>query len=684
MASIPTPTTPTTGTTVPPNHVVTPDANAPAEVNLGIPEHSKANLSTSWLKKLRDAEASHMLNSVHTEVANLFKLTSADPLSDTDASSMIASLATLDSNAVMIRSPIDDDIMIIHHVATIGGTIVNRNVEHFGLFGAGPKATPLKFKPEGILAINEAEVPCWDTLKKVTTTDEVAAARDVNGTATFLTSAMPIPPFLTAALISIHPLSAAKAFVVVCQAVAEFEANKPTDFPSTIPTLKLILPFLWAADHNLISSVPTAPALATAVINKTTALHTLHIEKPTVTFNPTRNNTTNNVNRYDDPSILEQINGKLGQMVQTSILATSGSTPSSSKTKFETRHSANFQALILTGSAAHSAEVITEPCDTAREFFEQKTAAQAKSYLYNKLSIEKHLPIHIPAGLATAAHAGVLFWEDTDRPSNFSFFLVPPQSSNMLSDTADIIALTLKQSDGRGGIDGDDIRRLTKQKIYLPATINELEHHINHGVHILSVIFSERSFIVRQLAGCLMHIKRHQTTYSDLLRHDHKFATRVLFVIDVRTQNFFREAQQGNFDTSPLDFSRMQDDIVHNRTFRASLPSALIAKKRPRDDDDRGGNGYDDANKRSKKFAKNPSVNPEWALTSGESYRTVFHKNREHIPTRTPSSPPVCATFHIKGSCYSGCRFDHDKIIRGTPLYKAFSKWCSDCRSGNF
>ena len=263
MASTPTPTTPTTGTTVPPTHVVTPDANAPAQANSCIPEHPKSNLSTSWLKKFRDAEASHIFNSVHTDVANLFKLTSADPLPDPDVASMIASLAALDSNAVMIRSPIDNDMMIVHRVTTIGGTIVNRNVEHFVLFGDGYQAIPLKLKPEGILSINEAEVPYWDTLKKVTTTDEVAAARDVNGTAPFLTSAMPIPPFLTAALISIHPLLTAKAFVVVCQEAAEFEASKPTEVPSTIPTLKLILPFLWAADHNLISSVPTAPALAT-------------------------------------------------------------------------------------------------------------------------------------------------------------------------------------------------------------------------------------------------------------------------------------------------------------------------------------------------------------------------------------------------------------------------------------
>jgi hypothetical protein len=66
----------------------------------------------------------------------------------------------------------------------------------------------------------------------------------------------------------------------------------------------------------------------------------------------------------------------------------------------------------------------------------------------------------------------------------------------MMSDTVDSIILSLKSSDGRGGINSNDIRRLTKQKIFIPTTINKLEHHINHGLHILNVILGNSSFIV--------------------------------------------------------------------------------------------------------------------------------------------------------------------------------------------
>ena len=103
-------------------------------------------------------------------------------------------------------------------------------------------------------------------------------------------------------------------------------------------------------------------------------------------------------------------------------------------------------------------------------------------------------------------HQGIFFWDRADNPSSFSFILVSAQSSGMMSDTAYTIALSLKTSDRRGGIDSDDIRCLTKQKIFMPTTINELEHHINHGIHVLNIVFGILSFLIVQLTKFQTHI----------------------------------------------------------------------------------------------------------------------------------------------------------------------------------
>ena len=121
----------------------------------------------------------------------------------------------------------------------------------------------------------------------------------------------------------------------------------------------------------------------------------------------------------------------------------------------------------------------------------------------------------------------------------------------MMPDTVDFIALSLKVSDGRGGIDSDGIHRLLKQKICISTLINELEHHINHGLHNLAVVVGKISYIVTIISGCLKHIKTNQATYCKMIQCDLLFAVSIFYIIDIHTQNFVRDVQQGIFNISP-------------------------------------------------------------------------------------------------------------------------------------
>ena len=145
--------------------------------------------------------------------------------------------------------------------------------------------------------------------------------------------------------------------------------------------------------------------------------------------------------------------------------------------------------------------------------------------------IEKNLHIYIAAGTATVIYSGVMFLDQIDSPSNFSYFLMPAQSSSMVTNTANIITLSLKSANGRGRIDKEDIIRLTKQKVYILMRTNELEHHINHGIHLLSILFGEDSFIVAQITDCQTHIQENQIVYEDILCQDSMFPAKVLYVI---------------------------------------------------------------------------------------------------------------------------------------------------------
>ena len=217
--------------------------------------------------------------------------------------------------------------------------------------------------------------------------------------------------------------------------------------------------------------------------------------------------------------------------------------------------------------------------------------------------------------------------------------------------------------------------------------INELEYHINHGIHVICIVFGEHSFIIVILISVQKHIQKNLATYCDLLRQDSLFAAKVLYVVDVRIQNFLKNCQQGIFSTAPLDFSNMWEQIVQNRSFNARLPSSLVKqkKRKPQDKDTEEGQGQTLGRYRSKDrgaWVKNNKVNPEWKLKDNENFGTVFHANRDMCPKR--EGILICSNFHIRGSCYESCRFDHKNIDRGTPTHTQMNKYCAACRSGNF
>ena len=161
------------------------------------------------------------------------------------------------------------------------------------------------------------------------------------------------------------------------------------------------------------------------------------------------------------------------------------------------------------------------------------------------------------------------------------------------------------------------------------------------------------------------------------------FTTRSLSIIVIRTQNLFREEQNGNFDTAPLDFSRIQDNIVHNRKCRVSLPSALIPSKKNKMEKNSEVEEEPGTTKEKTHVFLNLDVSPEWKLVAGENFCQNFHKNRYFIPKRSDSHP-ICTTIHLMVSCYTGRSLDHERINMDTPTHTKVNKWCSDCWAGFF
>ena len=158
---------------------------------------------------------------------------------------MLESITKIDTTAILFQSPVNGEMMLLHQLNKVGGDIINKKTEYFGLFGDSNNAIPMKFNEESILHANEVECPSWATLSIVTTEYEVELAKDANACPMFMTSAMPLPPFITKHLIHLNSPTAAQVYVESQLAAKIFDREKGPLIPASSATLKTLLPFLW-------------------------------------------------------------------------------------------------------------------------------------------------------------------------------------------------------------------------------------------------------------------------------------------------------------------------------------------------------------------------------------------------------------------------------------------------------
>ena len=354
---------------------------------------------------------------------------------------MLDAAKDLPVDIMMFPCPVTNGMNIVHHTTKVGGTILDKEEFYFSLVGAGDTATPLVYKPTALLTVTEITAPTWTTLNAANTKKDLDNAA-VSRTTMTLTSAQQIPPFLATTILSLDSPSPSDVFFKFKAAAEEFDADatKQAGTEPSSTSLKALLPYLWAAHKGQILVVPSQYSVRPSIQQATSKLHD-HIEDPTPPSPPTAPTDPDN-------SQINKMADSIHQLVEQNLMNKSSSAEASNRKSFENRLSHIAKTLILTASAPNASTIPTEPSHECREFFEQKNAAEAKGHLYHKLVIMDKLPIHLQAGVATSLYSAYFFWDSMGTPSNFSLFLVPPESGSTVTDTADSIALSLKTSDG--------------------------------------------------------------------------------------------------------------------------------------------------------------------------------------------------------------------------------------------
>jgi hypothetical protein len=204
--------------------------------------------------------------------------------------------------------------------------------------------------------------------------------------------------------------------------------------------------------------------------------------------------------------------------------------------------------LILNASAIPPFD---SPADSPTEFYalllSKKSQFKAKEALAHRLLMEK-VSFNPGAAFVTCLWHAEFFWILPDSPSGNSVFFCPEAKSLNVSELEKERSFALVDK-----LKAGDLKKLSKQKLYLPSTVMDMVFMVQNLYSILFLCFGKSSHSASFLLGWGNHMFENRLMYSSLHAADPQFFAKVLFAIDSALQIHWRSCCTATDRTSVND-----------------------------------------------------------------------------------------------------------------------------------
>ena len=487
---------------------------------------------------------------------------------------------------------------------------------------------------------------------------------------------MPLAPFMVSAILEEDDMSAESMFMTLLSAINDYDQAHDDDeqYLKAMDECRGVIQYLWAITHDIIPPITQGAVLHPAIIAFYEDLHKEVIASPDTTMGPQAGAMPSDV-------VMQNVASGLTQVVATLENQRSDRQEREDEKKNSFKKlPEHVQQMYLFAASKDGDTFPAELSEEGTKFFASKSSGAGKTYLQHVLKKKCGCLVVLPQLIVTAILAGQLLWDRMDAPNNFSAFFLPkpiPLRSSATDDDEDedsALRLHVKSTEG-GGLDDADIKKALSQRITWPTKPDELSHQIQNTACALAVPTSDKAMVVLNLLTWIEHVNTNQLIYETQQAEDNLFLGKILLQIDRSLQQWLGQCAsatvRSDVDDSLIDFTSLQQEVLMQR-FDIKVP-AFLNKKESRGKKRKSEEGS--SGDRAKPVENREQV-PEWKLKRGEDYRTVFHSKIDSIPTIGDLS--ACGRFHVKGRCFSDCKYSHKKI-RG-PKVQEMSGWVTACR----
>ena len=621
------------------------------------------NQFDEWISWFQGRESASAINKAHQE--QLFKTFDAS-VSETDCLlEILKHEETVYIHKVNFGS---GNVALFHHLVEVGGTLYDSGSKDYGFIQGLRKLSATFLKPDfeilkKLSGGGNAPVPTMTHLLAVSSVDEVNSLV-TSATVQFRPrNFIPVPPFLVKEIdeaISKSNGDAKRVLIKCVEIIKEFDSEHNTDADykekakSKCRDLLFWL-YLVLTDNNSIEAVSTIGCNNEKVIK---ALQKITLQNLSET-------------KKQDSEILlslsTQVENSLKRPFEV-LAATSSSTTDflerltqiqnqnhEKSSKSFKKIPARYQNMILVAASIGEITEVEYSSD-ATEFFKCSNALNAQVML-NSLLETKGIECSVSSAMVSALLYGSFLWKNALSPSGFAASVL---TSEGIFKTDTLHEGMVLDYSTKFDMSSSSLNKLTKSQVLFPVDIEELSHRIRAIQVLASFFFGKHSYMSIGLKRVVNFCLDNKMLFRTRLYTDSAFIAKMICSIDERIYQWLKQCSSHSMvidtDLSLMEFTHLILDIQLNR-FNYVLPPS-IAKLVTEDNED---SGLKPKKKRKEQdndvvTVRNKDLNSEWKLRPGETWRTVFRKKSGESP-KLSMNCNACLKYHVKGFCYSDCRF---------------------------
>ena len=180
------------------------------------------NRANNWENHFREHPENEASNQTIDELMQLFN-------QDATVEACLINAVEEKNTVFMVKTPLSGGITFIHHITKLGGTRSSKEKKIFALVGTAESAYPAQSTKEILFDTFETKTPSWTAISSAeeTTPLEDLPARSKKS----LRPAIPLPPFLAAALSDLGGASVIDLLDETLRRIGEFDSSQADDSP---------------------------------------------------------------------------------------------------------------------------------------------------------------------------------------------------------------------------------------------------------------------------------------------------------------------------------------------------------------------------------------------------------------------------------------------------------------------